>query len=156
MNPIRNSVKAIIIKNDEILLIKLKNSKGIFYLLPGGGQEPEETFIETLKRECKEELGGTAEITIKDLLLIREYIGKNHEFAKYDMDVHQIEFMFECEINDDYTPSIGNIPDKMQLGSEWLKISELENHKIYPSVLKDIIKKIHVGEKTKIYLGDIN
>ncbi|WP_460011961.1 NUDIX domain-containing protein [Lysinibacillus sp. CTST325] len=54
------------------------------------GQEHGETFHTTLKRECIEEIG--LNIDIKELLHIREYIGKNHEYAEFDFDVHQIEY----------------------------------------------------------------
>ncbi|WP_160678846.1 NUDIX domain-containing protein [Clostridium sp. C8-1-8] len=156
MNKIRNSVKALIIENNKVLFIKLEDKEGYWYLLPGGGQEPGETFIDTLKRECREELGESAKIQIYDLALIREYIGKNHEFAEYDKDLHQVEFMFRCNINNDYVPTMGAVPDNMQLGSEWIDIDDLSNHRIYPSALKDVIKKISIGQKTAVYLGDTN
>jgi len=46
LGQIRNSAKAIIIKDGKLLCTKNKNKFGIFYLLPGGGQEPFETIIE--------------------------------------------------------------------------------------------------------------
>lgn len=39
MISIRNSAKAIIIKDGRILLTKNEDQFGTFYLLPGGGQE---------------------------------------------------------------------------------------------------------------------
>lgn len=27
-----------------------------------------------------------------DIAYIREYLGKNHEFAEWDYDIHQVEF----------------------------------------------------------------
>ena len=46
MRHIRNSAKAIIIKDEKILLTKNQDTLGIFYLLPGGGQEPGESIVE--------------------------------------------------------------------------------------------------------------
>lgn len=60
------------------------------YIFAGGGQEVGETFVEALQRECYEELG--AKINVGELVWIREYIGKNREFADCDYDVHQIEY----------------------------------------------------------------
>ncbi|MCK5199463.1 MAG: NUDIX domain-containing protein [Spirochaetales bacterium] len=58
MYPVRNSVKAIIIEDGKLLVIRKSDSDGYYYILPGGGQEKDETFIETVKRECMEELGA--------------------------------------------------------------------------------------------------
>ncbi len=59
---IRNSVKAIILVDGEILLIKNKISEEHFYLCPGGGQEHGETFHATLQRECLEEICASVHI----------------------------------------------------------------------------------------------
>jgi 8-oxo-dGTP diphosphatase len=71
---IRNSAKAIIISSNKVLLTKNQDDDGIFYLLPGGGQEHGETIHKALIRECVEEIGEQVEIG--ELLHIREYIGK--------------------------------------------------------------------------------
>ncbi len=78
---LRNTAKAIIVQDNKILFVKYlsKRSGTIYYVLPGGGQEAGETFSDTLKRKCLEELG--AEIDVGELVLLTEYIGKNHKFA---------------------------------------------------------------------------
>lgn len=53
---IRNSAKAIIIQDDELLALKMEDKDGYYFILPGGGQEHGENLHETLKRECKEEM----------------------------------------------------------------------------------------------------
>lgn len=149
---IRNSIKAILIEKDKLLTIKCVDKLGIFYLLPGGGQKLGETMIDALKRECLEELG--VEISVKDLRLIREYIGKNHEFKEEDKDVHQIEFMFLCSIKNNKKPILGKTPDSFQIGIEWLPLSEIEKYRLYPLSVRKILKNIN--KANKIYLGDIN
>ena len=79
MQPIRNSAKAIIIEGNKLLAIKLVDEEGYWYCLPGGGQEPGEALHDALRRECREEID--AEIEIGDLRFVRDYIGKNHEYA---------------------------------------------------------------------------
>ena len=79
MKPIRNSAKAIIIEDGRLLAIKLTDEEGFWYCLPGGGQEPGEPLEAALRRECLEEIN--CEIEICDLRFVRDYIGKNHEFA---------------------------------------------------------------------------
>ncbi|WP_211231311.1 NUDIX domain-containing protein [Halonatronum saccharophilum] len=79
MNSIRNSAKAIIIKNGKVLLTKNKSQLEVFYLLPGGGQNKFERLEDALRRECREEIG--VDIEVGDIVFIREYIGRNHQFA---------------------------------------------------------------------------
>lgn len=153
MESIRNSVKAIIINDNKLLCTKNKGEEGIFYLLPGGGQEKYETKIEALKRECREEI--TADVVVKDILFVREYIGKNHNFADTDTDVHQIEYMFECDLLDDTAIKNGEVPDINQIGVEWIDIKKISEYNFYPSALKELIKENEIVQD-RIYLGDVN
>lgn len=152
---IRNSVKAVIIKKDKILLTKNKDAEGIFYLCPGGGQEFGETFFEALQRECLEEIGQNVEIG--DLLFIREYIGKNHEFASSDFNVHQIEFYFACQLSKrQNSSSQPTHPDFDQVGMEWRSIHDLFNVRLYPKNMRQQLIDYANEKKASIYLGDIN
>src|SRR5258706_727811 len=98
MKSVRISTKAIIIQNGKILLLKHEDKYGEWYGLPGGGQENGETLEEALLRECKEEIN--VKVKVKDVLFIRDYIAKNHEFYNEDEEknIHQIEIMFECSV----------------------------------------------------------
>ena len=113
MKPIRNSIKAIIIRDHQLLAIKKEDENGFYYILPGGGQEKDETFHVALKRECLEEIG--VDILIGELRYIREYLGKNHGFAHVDYDAHQVEFMFLCHLADGEEPRSGTSPDEGQV-----------------------------------------
>ena len=153
MRPIRNAAKALIVENNRVLAIKLKDAEGFWYTLPGGGQEPGETFHDTLRRECLEEVNVNVEIG--DLRFVREYIGKNHEFAEKDAQAHNIEFMFECRIADGGVPGMGVVPDTEQLAVEWLELEQLDSYRLYPLALRPLIASYQV-RNTPIYLGDIN
>ncbi|WP_341357950.1 NUDIX domain-containing protein [Rossellomorea sp. y25] len=150
--PIRNSAKAIIMKDNKILLTKNKDENEFFYLFPGGGQEHGETLHEALKRECIEEIGS--EVEIGELVHIREYIGKNHEHASFDYDVHQMEFYFKCTLmNSEEKDPIPTNPDSHQVGVEWIDLNELMQYRLYP---KRIIDYLGNDQNSLIYLGDIN
>jgi len=149
---IRNSIKAIIIKNNKILLTKNKYNGEEFYLLPGGGQRKFETIEATLKRECLEEIG--VEVELIKLLFIREYIGKNHQFSDEDKNIHQVELMFECKLISEELFLTEN-KDDFQIGYEWIKLSNFKNILVYPDKLKEVIDENGDFLK-KIYLGDIN
>jgi len=149
MYPVRNSVKALIIRDNRLLCIQKSDVYGSYYLLPGGGQEKHETFIETLKRECLEELGATVEVG--RLRYIREYIGRNHEFSATD-DAHQVEFMFECLLLTEPDAARASQLDDGQSGLAWVDIDELNALRVYPKVL---IGHLLRGD-TEVYWGDVN
>jgi 8-oxo-dGTP pyrophosphatase MutT (NUDIX family) len=155
MKPIRNSVKAILIEEGKLLVTRNKDVDGEFYLLPGGGQRPGETFLQALKRECLEEVG--VRIVIEEILLIREYISAHHEFADTDGNVHQIEFMFRCALNDGERPRTGSVPDIWQTGIAWLPIDRLGEYRFYPTAIIEPLQRLSRGEKVgSCYLGDVN
>ena len=79
-NHVRTSVKAVIIKNNQILLQIKRDLLSQYAVLPGGGQHKGETLPEALRRECLEEIN--ADVEVGDLLFVRDYISDHHEFAE--------------------------------------------------------------------------
>ena len=153
MRPIRNSVKALILENGKVLAIEKQHEDEIYYILPGGGQEPGEDFLSTLKRECGEEIG--VEVEPEDLRYVREYVGRNHEFSDVDSEVHQIEFMFVCKTKKGTHVKVGEKPDEGQVGLKWIPIDELTNYPLYPKALRPVLSAMD-DDAIPVYLGDIN
>jgi ADP-ribose pyrophosphatase YjhB (NUDIX family) len=152
MGAIRNSAKAVILHEGRVLLTRNSDHWGDFYLFPGGGQEFGEVLRDAVIRECMEEIG--AEVTVGDLLHIREYIGKNHEFAEWDAGVHQVEFYFECRPKDpDADTSHGVNPDSYQTGVEWVELERLDQIRLYPKTVGEVLRNKTDAER---YLGDVN
>lgn len=54
---IRNSAKALIIKDGKMAAVKIGDAGEVWYIMPGGGVESEETLREAVCREVAEELG---------------------------------------------------------------------------------------------------
>ena len=149
MKPIRNSIKAVIVQNGALLLIKKMSEAGSYFIFPGGGQKKYENMHAALKRECHEEIG--VDIVIGDLLWIREYIGKNHEFAATDGKTHQIEFYFSCRLVDGSVPKNGSRMDDGQVGVEWVPLSDLSRINVYPLDLRK-----EFVTPSRVYFGDKN
>ncbi|MEL7422361.1 MAG: NUDIX domain-containing protein [Bacteroidota bacterium] len=150
---IRNSVKAIIIRDGKLLCNKNHDNRGIFYCVPGGGQEYQENLQDALVRECFEEI--SVPIEVGELLFVRDYIGKNHNGQARLKRIHQVEFFFACELTTDQEPQVGNGPDYYQVGVEWVPIADLERQQFYP---KDMIPWLSDLNNTQrpIYLGDMD
>ena len=146
----RNSAKAVIIKDNKLLVIEKMDKAGPWYLLPGGGQEFGETLIDTLKRECAEEIG--AEVDVGKMILCREYIGKNHEFSETDSDFHQVEFYFYCILISNINESAATKPDIGQTGVRWISLIEDNDLRLYPKFLLSALK----NPNEFIYYGDKN
>lgn len=152
MKPIRNSAKAVIVQDGRLLVIRLEDQYGDAYVFPGGGQEKGEELKDAVARECLEEIGQA--VTVGELLHIREYIGKNHEFAEWDADVHQVEFYFECRLIDSKATIFeGSNPDDHQVAVEWIPLEELSKVRLYPKTIGELLLD---QASSRIYLGDLN
>jgi 8-oxo-dGTP diphosphatase len=133
MRPIRNCVKAIIVRDGKILAVKYADEGGEYHALPGGGQLHGETLPQALLRECREELGIA--VRNRGLRFIWEYIGKYGESSWRDADVHQVEFIYECEIVGEVDPTGGAHRDHTQVDIAWLPIDAITNYRFYPKKL---------------------
>src|SRR5688500_7905380 len=132
MRPVRTSAKAIILHDSKLRALKSQHENGDRYELPGGGQEPAEALPEAVRRECLEEAG--ADVVVGDLWFVRDYIGKNHEFAQRGASavIHQVEFMFACTLADPAQLGNGSVPGVGQLSVEWLALDQLDRYRLYP------------------------
>ena len=143
MREIRTSAKALIIRDGKMAAIKIRDDKEEWFIMPGGGQEPEETLEEAVCREVAEELGIA--IACKDLLFVVEGV--------HGERFHRIDLVFSCE-------ELADIPngpfhkDTNQIGIEWLDISALNLHPLYPSKLRRQIMNYYQGKPHIVYLGN--
>ena len=150
---IRSAARAIIVKDDSVLLVHMKNDDGDFFILPGGGQLHGETLVQTVERECMEELG--IDISVGRLIYTREYIGKNHQFDHRHNNFHQIEHVFVCAILNDTGLGNGHEKDKRQVGYRWIQLNELSEYKVLPSPIKSLLQTNDLTLANS-YLGDVN
>jgi len=140
---IRNSVKALIMKEGKMLAIKLDDDGDVFYTMPGGGQNAGETLTAALKREVAEEIG--VDVVPQSLEFVIEGV--------YGEAFHRVDLIFLCEYVGLVDNSILQREDS-QVRYEWLDIEHLNNHPLYPSKLRKQIIRLSKGEKTDMYLGN--
>ena len=153
MSTVRTAARALILFENKLLVIKMLDQSGIFYILPGGGQQHGETLQESLSRECVEEIG--THVNVGELLYVREYIGKNHDFNKVHRDFHQLEVVFRCVLPDPEAVALGANKDKKQIGIEWIPLDELAKRRFLPDTIKSFFNAGHFTPES-IYLGDVN
>lgn len=153
MKPIRNSSKAVIVRNGALLCIQKADEQGIYHILPGGGQERGESLHDALRRECREEMA--VEIVIGDLCFVRDYISGNHENAEVDPYTQQVEFMFGCALLPGEEPWAGPLPDEGQIDIAWVPLSDLVAARLYPIALARVMAS-EQSSKAPVYLGDVN
>ncbi len=149
---IRTAAKALILKDDKLLLIKHKIEK-TYYTLPGGGQNHNEELKDTVVRECKEELG--ANIKVNDLAFVFEYIADRHEITVAKKGFHQLDLVFDCQLESEVDLSIANEMDDGQIGYEWISLDKIMDITMYPMNLRADIKSYSKDKKNQIYLSEI-
>lgn len=148
---IRSVAKAIIINKDKVLLNKcFDEDNGVYYSLPGGGQQIYETLHEAVIRECLEETGYG--VIPKRFVALCEEICENPKTRELHPEyIHKVYHIFLCELIDDIAKKPIEI-DEMQVGSEWIEIEHLDKIHLLPNVLnKNIVEMIR--SQFSIFLG---
>jgi 8-oxo-dGTP diphosphatase len=150
--PIRNTVRALILRDQNILLLrKVGYAGGDRFALPGGGQELDETLEQALERECLEEIG--TQVHIGNLIYVADC------FKPRDTEPpstrHLVEFLFSCSVPDEYVPVNGHHPDKHQLEVVWVRLDELNDKALYPRSMSNYLAEFKNADNT-VYLGTID
>jgi mutator protein MutT len=76
VNQIRIRAAGILVKNDQILLVRHEKKGKSYWLLPGGGVDFGETVEEALVREFKEEVGLT--VQVGKMVLVHDSVPPDH------------------------------------------------------------------------------
>lgn len=140
---IRVSAKGLIIRDGKMAAVRIQDGADEWYIMPGGGQDPEETLPEAVCREIAEELGIA--VDCGELLFVVEGV--------HGESFHRVDMVFACEY-------LGEIPgaelhgDTNQAGVDWLDIKTLNTSQLYPSKLRRQIMNYCEGKPYRTYLGN--
>ncbi len=148
---IRNAVRAVIVRDEHILLLRKQGGGSAErFALPGGGQEAGETLQQALLRECQEEIGASVEVG--SLTHVADY------FKARDTDPPStrqlLEFLFLCSVPADYTAKNGHHPDKHQIDVVWLALADLPRITFCPTSLAAYLQRVGTAG-SEVYLGAI-
>ncbi|MTI71356.1 MAG: NUDIX domain-containing protein [Firmicutes bacterium] len=156
MSNYRLTAKAIIIKDDKVLLNELDN--GEYYNLPGGGVEVDETLRDTVAREVYEESGLS--VFVKEMLYVYEYnpIRDDYRYGSRGSLTH----VFRCEINEykDIEPPIvidsNPMNSSVSTGCKWVTFEELQDINLVPKINDIIVEDIRRKDFTTRFLENIH
>ncbi|MGV3487112.1 MAG: NUDIX hydrolase [Tuberibacillus sp.] len=127
MDSLRHRGRAVIIADDQVVLIKRVRDGKVYYVFPGGGIEEGETPEQATVREAYEELG--VKVKIKGLLDTVKYQG--------------IQYFFLAEIiNGEIGPGLGEeYKDSLRKRGTytpiWINISDFNHIDVKPKVIAD-------------------
>ena len=149
---IRNGVRAVIIRDDHLLLLRKEYGDGsVRFVLPGGSQDLGETLEDALKRECLEEIGERVELG--ELIYLADFFkprGTEPQTFR-----QQVEYFFSCSVPDSYEAMNGHRPDRHQVGVEWQPVQQLSEINLFPSSLASLLPNYELGTQA-VYLGKIS
>ena len=138
----------ILLKNNCILLIKVKDFSGEYWIPPGGGLEREDGSTKgCLIREFKEETN--LDVQVGDLICVREFL-ETH-IQRYNIELFYLITAFEGIPSMD---SLTGLNDENYIQSvEWIPISALHSLRTYPSQLEETVLKRIEDEHFSNHLG---
>ena len=149
---IRNTPRAVIIKDDQLLLIrKFCELRGERFALPGGAQDLGESLIDALKRECLEEINTN--VSVGALLHVADCLKLKD--SQPPTRRHLLEYFFLCSVPDDYVPSSGHHPDKHQTGVDWISLTEIAHTPLLPRYHKRVLFR-QQAQQPDFYLGQFD
>ena len=124
---------AIIYNKDKTKILLFYGNDMDYYMLPGGKVHQLEKSEDAIKREIIEELGFN---NLKfDLVGISEEIVKDKK-----NDIHQITLTYKCIYKDEISKEQFKSIESDWINFKWVDINELDNYKIHPSNVKELIK----------------
>jgi 8-oxo-dGTP pyrophosphatase MutT (NUDIX family) len=132
---------SVIVESDHVLLVLFDDETGPHYNFPGGGHDPGETIVETVRRETREET--TLEVDVGKLLAVTEYapFKMNEKYGPY----HKLGLFFEATPLPGQRPRIPDVPDPNEVGVEWVPLAGDAPHPVLPDIRSDIVRGVQTG-----------
>lgn len=75
---LRVGVYGLCMRKGQILMVQTQSGSRLIYNFPGGAMDDGESLLESLKRECREELG--CNVIVRDLVHVSERLYQHPDF----------------------------------------------------------------------------
>lgn len=126
-------VSALIFNKDKTKILLFYGDDMDYYMLPGGKVHQLEKSKDAIKREIFEELG------FKDLEF--NLVGISEEIVKdEENDIQQLTLTYKAIYKDEIYDETFKSIESDWINFKWVDIKELNNYKIHPSNVKNMIK----------------
>ncbi len=137
-------VSVIVLRDEQILLVRHRKGNRQYWVLPGGRLEYGETFFECAVRELKEETG--LDVEVERFLFLSEAIAP-------DRSRHIVNIYIKAKVVGG-TMKLGNEP--VLAGVDFVPLSELQRVTLFPPIGKIILDSLPSGFQSGIeYLGNL-
>ncbi|MGW3498602.1 NUDIX domain-containing protein [Streptomyces sp. NPDC001020] len=130
------SVKAAIVHNGRILLMSYDDDSGFHYNLPGGKAIEGEPLRDAVARKVMDETG--LRVRACRLLFVVEYVPEQYDGEFGTSHKTQHNFLAEL-LDENATPRMSDPPDPIQVGFEWVPLSELPGKYLLPRVNQQLL-----------------
>lgn len=153
MEMIRNSAKALVLKDGKLLLNSHLTSTGEEYFdLPGGGQHVYETMEEAVVREVLEETGLAVE-PVRFAALAEEIFTNGDMRERFPEYCHRTMHIFLVRVASETVREKTEL-DFQQTGSVWVSPEEAENLPLVPIQLRGRVRQV-LDAAGPVYLGSV-
>ena len=126
-------VSALIFNKDKTKILLFYGDDMDYYMLPGGKVHQLEKSKDAIKREIFEELG------FKDLEF--NLVGISEEIVKdEENDIQQLTLTYKAIYKDEIYDETFKSIESDWINFKWVDIKELNNYKIHPSNVQNMIK----------------
>ena len=126
-------VSALIFNKDKTKILLFYGDDMDYYMLPGGKVHQLEKSKDAIKREIFEELG------FKDLEF--NLVGISEEIVKdEENDIQQLTLTYNAIYKDEIYDETFKSIESDWINFKWVDIKELNNYKIHPSNVQNMIK----------------
>ncbi len=135
---IRNSARALILRDGAVLLQVCRFDDETVHLLPGGTQEFGEPLDVTVRREVLEETG--LQVHVGELLCVWEFVERTHWPIDGDGDGdHSVASIFCCIPETVAELALPTVPDTAQVDVRWVPLTELPAITLRPDALRRLL-----------------
>ena len=124
--PPRLAVRAIILRDDRLLLVNAYAGRTDLWCAPGGGVEPHASLTDNLVRELFEETGLAVQVGPVCLV---------NEFHDADRDYHQVDIYFRCTVAEAAIAPDWRDPEGVVTQRRWVTRAELAGLRVKPDAL---------------------
>ncbi|MBS1301287.1 NUDIX hydrolase [Loktanella sp. SALINAS62] len=127
--PPRLAVRAVILRDDHLLLVNAYAGRTDLWCAPGGGVEPHQSLHDNLHREVMEELG--LRINIGETCLVNEFHDPQRDF-------HQVDIYFRCSVGDQPIAADWTDPEGIVTAHRWVTRDQMRDLRVKPDTLSHV------------------